>query len=329
MRTAHLPVYRAMELPIAGILRYPPRGCARGRGVVRRAARLRLAGRGAARPRTWSTTSRCRAIGRSTSWRCCPAEPSSSCRNRWGAISPRHRRIRALRPRPRHDRRRQPPAALQSRHAGAARSAAPAMRSGTLVDIDVRIVIDQPWHLWTFLERVAATEFRITRFTTSTRSGRSPASRAARTAARCRASLAACVPRHAQLDHSRLRRPDPLFARPEPHAPRRPDAPGVADDRRGHAGGGAPDVGREPRLSRRSARHDGGLPRAASGSRCRCAGRGSPRRSKGRCRTCSGSSPAKIAALVGSVDDAIRTMALVEACYESSDRGGVPMPSVD
>src|SRR5258708_16031729 len=23
---------------------------------------------------------------------------------------------------------------------------------GTIVDIDVRIVIDQPWHLWTFLE---------------------------------------------------------------------------------------------------------------------------------------------------------------------------------
>ena len=33
--------------------------------------------------------------------------------------------------------------------------------------------------------------------------------------------------------------------------------------------------------------------------------------------------------LVGSVDDAIRTMALVEACYQSSDCGGVPIPTVD
>ncbi len=30
--------------------------------------------------------------------------------------------------------------------------------------------------------------------------------------------------------------------------------------------------------------------------------------------------------LVGSVDDAIKTMALVEACYESSERGGTPIP---
>ena len=29
---------------------------------------------------------------------------------------------------------------------------------GTLVDIDVRVVIDQPWHLWTFLERAARLE---------------------------------------------------------------------------------------------------------------------------------------------------------------------------
>jgi predicted dehydrogenase len=30
--------------------------------------------------------------------------------------------------------------------------------------------------------------------------------------------------------------------------------------------------------------------------------------------------------LIGSVDDAIRTMALVEACYQSSERGGTPIP---
>ena len=32
-----------------------------------------------------------------------------------------------------------------------ARPRASAATLGTLVDIDVRIVIDQPWHLWTFL----------------------------------------------------------------------------------------------------------------------------------------------------------------------------------
>ena len=31
--------------------------------------------------------------------------------------------------------------------------------------------------------------------------------------------------------------------------------------------------------------------------------------------------------LVGSVDDAIKTMALVEACYQSSERGGTPIPA--
>lgn len=33
--------------------------------------------------------------------------------------------------------------------------------------------------------------------------------------------------------------------------------------------------------------------------------------------------------LVGSVDDAVRTMALVEACYSSSDNGGTPIPAWD
>jgi hypothetical protein len=33
------------------------------------------------------------------------------------------------------------------------------------------------------------------------------------------------------------------------------------------------------------------------------------------------------AALVSPVDDAIKTMALVEACYQSSERGGTPIPA--
>ena len=31
-------------------------------------------------------------------------------------------------------------------------------------------------------------------------------------------------------------------------------------------------------------------------------------------------------ALVSSVDDAIKTMAIVEACYESSEHGAIPIP---
>ena len=31
--------------------------------------------------------------------------------------------------------------------------------------------------------------------------------------------------------------------------------------------------------------------------------------------------------LMGSVDDAIKTMALTEACYRSSERGGTPIPA--
>ena len=42
----------------------------------------------------------------------------------------------------------------------------------------------------------------------------------------------AALRRHAQLDHPRLRRPHALLADAEPHAPRRPALPRVADDRR-------------------------------------------------------------------------------------------------
>jgi hypothetical protein len=33
-------------------------------------------------------------------------------------------------------------------------------------------------------------------------------------------------------------------------------------------------------------------------------------------------------ALVSPIDDAIRTMAVVEACYQSSSHGGTPVPAV-
>ena len=75
----------------------------------------------------------------------------------------------------------------------------------------------------------------ITRSTTSTRSAGSPASRAASTAAASAHPSHAAAARHAQLDHPRLRRRAALLARDEPHAPRRPAAPGVAADGRRHS----------------------------------------------------------------------------------------------
>ena len=33
--------------------------------------------------------------------------------------------------------------------------------------------------------------------------------------------------------------------------------------------------------------------------------------------------------LISPIEDACRTMALVEACYESSARGGTPIPRID
>ena len=57
---------------------------------------------------------------------------------------------------------------------------------GTLVDIDVRVVIDQPWHLWPFLERVPQTGASLPFDPLSRRDPvRSRASRWAHTAARC------------------------------------------------------------------------------------------------------------------------------------------------
>ena len=99
------------------------------------------------------------------------------------------------------------------------------------------LVIEQPWHIWTFLERRAAARgASTTRSITSTRSAGSRASRAASTAARVGHPALAATARHAQLDHPRLRRSAALLAGAEPHAPRRSDAPRLADHGRGHDG---------------------------------------------------------------------------------------------
>ena len=135
-----------------------------------------------------------------------------------------------------------------------------------------------------------ASKCSTTRFTISTRSAGSRVSphgvhcRARARIRRCRA-----FQRHAQLDHPRLRRSHPLLADAQPHASRRTrrHRASMLQGRR-HRRRGAGDARREPRLPGRPAGRRSRSPStAAHGSRCRCAARGSPRRSRDRCRTCS------------------------------------------
>ena len=80
-------------------------------------------------------------------------------------------------------------------------------------------------------------------------------------------------------------------------------------------------------LSGRAAGHDGDRPRRRMDGGVRCGLVVHPTGSQGRCRTCSAFVSGEDRALVSPVDDAIRTMAVVEACYTSSASGGTPIPS--
>jgi len=70
------------------------------------------------------------------------------------------------------------------------------------------------------------------------------------------------------------------------------------------------------------------LKRALMAGRCRSAARGLRKPSKGRCPICSASATGEDHALVSPVADAIKTMALVEACYHSSAGVRTPIPEV-
>jgi hypothetical protein len=59
----------------------------------------------------------------------------------------------------------------------------------------------------------------------------------------------------------------------------------------------------------------------------RCADRGSPEAFEGAFEPAAVRGRGRDRVLVSSVEDAIRTMAAVEACYESSARGGTPIRS--
>ena len=96
---------------------------------------------------------------------------------------------------------------------------------GEIVDVDVRIVIDQPWHRWPFLETAPRLEvpyhsihyLDAIRWLVGEPRG-----------VYCRVVRHPSIPtlaRHAQLDHSGLRRPRALLVDVEPYAPSRPALP--------------------------------------------------------------------------------------------------------
>jgi predicted dehydrogenase len=199
---------------------------------------------------------------------------------------------------------------------------------GPLVDVDVRIVIDQPWHIWTFMERASRLEILY----------------------------------HSihYLDAIRWLAGDPAGA--YCRAVRHPEMPKLQDTRSSiildyddrircslvlnHTHRSAPDY----RTSEMTVEGLEGAVRLTWGVNLSYptgpvdtleitrAGtwHGVPLRGSWFIEAFEGpmSNLQRFAAgedstLVGSVEDAIKTMALVEACYESSARGGTPVPAVE
>ena len=199
---------------------------------------------------------------------------------------------------------------------------------GTLVDVDIRIVIDQPWHLWPFLERVPRLE----------------------------------LPYHSihYLDAVRwiAGEPDGAYCRALSH----PELPAFSDTRSSiildygnrircslvmnhtHRAGPA------HRASQMLVEGTGGAVRltwgvnlsyptgppdtmevALGGEWDRVALRGSwfTEAFEGPMSNLQRFAAGEDQHLVGSLEDAMKTMALVEACYESSDRGGTGVPGTD
>ena len=184
---------------------------------------------------------------------------------------------------------------------------------GPILDIDVRVVIDQPWHRWTFLETTPRLE----------------------------------VPYHSihYLDTIRwlAGEPDGVYCRVVRH----PALPALADTRSSII----LDYGDRIRCSLAlNHTHRAGPRYRASQPACSrpCSSPSKPRYR----HTCGGDwrtfalrgswfidafegpmsnlqrfVSGEDSVLVGSVDDAIRTMAVVEACYISSAGGGTPVPA--
>jgi predicted dehydrogenase len=198
---------------------------------------------------------------------------------------------------------------------------------GTIVDLDVRIVIDQPWHLWPFLEGAPRLE----------------------------------VPYHSihYLDTIRwlIGEPESVYCRVARH----PSTPNLADTRSSIILGYGDRIrcalvlnhtrraGPRHHASEMTVEGDRGAARLTWGVNLAYPG-GPPDTMetssggewqdvplRGSWFTAAFEGPmsnlqrflaGEDAALVSGVDDAIKTMAVVEACYTSSTAGGTPIPSV-
>ena len=220
------------------------------------------------------------------------------------------------------------PAALQPRHAGAARSGRrrrlgdarrhrrPHRHRAAVAAVDVH-------------ERRAAGRDRpTTRSTTSTRSAGSPASRAASTArpSRTRRRRSCSDTRSTIiLDYGDRLRCSLVLNHTHRAGPTLPRRRSIMVE--GLDGAGPRHVGRQPRLPAGPPDTMRDRRRADVAATCRCAARGSPKRSRDRCRTCSGSSPAKTPRWSRRSTTRSRRWRVVEACYESSDaRRARPIP---
>ncbi len=186
----------------------------------------------------------------------------------------------------------------------------------------------QPWHLWKFLEGRRASRFSTTRFTTSTRYGRWWESRAACTAAPSRIRRCPSFEDTRStiiLDYGNALRCSLLLN----HTHQQQGTHGASFLKVEGTKGAAQltlgvniDYPNGPRDTLEVALENGRWqPVALRGSWFIEAFEGPMSNLQ---RFVAGED----AALVSPVDDAIRTMALVEACYQSSASGGTPIPEI-
>jgi len=199
---------------------------------------------------------------------------------------------------------------------------------GTLVDIDVRIVIDQPWHLWTFMERAPRLEivYHSIHYLDAIRwiAGEP-------LGAYCRSVAHPEMPRLRDtrssiiLDYDDRIRCSLVLNHTHRAGPRHRASQLLVEGTRGAARltwgvnlsypSGPPDT---MEITTQGKWTDVRL----RGSWFIDAFEGPMSNLQ---RFAAGEDPV----LMGSVDDAIKTMALTEACYQSSERGGTPIPAWD
>jgi predicted dehydrogenase len=199
---------------------------------------------------------------------------------------------------------------------------------GTLVDIDVRIVIDQPWHLWPFLERAPRVElpYHSIHYLDAIRwLAGEPAG------VWCRALTHPALPRLRDtrstiiLDYGERIRCSLVM-----NHTHRGDRTHRASQLMVEGTKAAAYLTWGVNLSYPTGPDDT-MEVTDNGAWSRVPLRGSwfTEAFEGPMSNLQRFAAGEDRGLVGSVDDAVRTMALVEACYASSESGGTPIPPVD